>query len=282
MKKEELEWNQLEITSTDKPRLSPKFFLKQKKFFLPISLAFVATILQLFLLKSCQFIEKSSTDKKMQAILFSNKNIQKGESLNEENTKIIYFEAGDQTENFILNSEFQKFRDHPLKINLEKNSPLLKQFIEKEAKNLSLPEKIPYGKRFYGIEVDLASLPTLIKAGDRVDLIAHMDINGFGKATETILSGVKVVGIGNDRDEQFASQNTNILNFYLTPEEVKIISFMKPYSQFTVALRNPNDDSLSENSAVTFNNFIQNEKIQKIFKNDSFQIIEGKSLRKKE
>ena len=234
-----------------------------------------STIIQFTFLNSCSDLSRNSLNEKY-AVVIAKQNIDQGDSLSEENTKLVYLDLGESKQKFILNSEFRQYIGHKTKIHIEEKTPILKEFVINNSKDLSLPEKIPHGKRFYTIDVDLSSISSMVKVGDRVDIIAHMDINGFGKATETILNRIKIIGIGNNFEEKSSNPEANTLSFYLTPEEVKIISFMKSYSQFTVALRNPNDLDLSDNDSITFNKFIQNEKIQKIFQNDSFKIIEGK------
>ena len=145
----------------------------------------------------------------------------------------------------------------------------------------SLPEKIPFGKRLYVLDVNLGTLSSILKVGDKIDLTAYLDIPSFGKATETILNGIQIIGIGNQMDNsREKSGNANSLSFYLYPEEVKILSFMKQYSHFSVSLRNPNDNSTNSGEAMTLNKFIQDDRIQRIIKNDSFQMRQGIKVKK--
>lgn len=253
-----------------------KLILKNKKIIITFFLALLSTLLQFFFIKSCNILSSNKNSNQKYAIIVASTNIKKGESLSEENTKLAYFGLDEAKNKFILNSEFRQYLGHSLKINIDQGTPILKDIIITDNYDNSLSEKIPPGKRFYALDVDLASLSSVVKVGDMVDIIAHMDINGFGRATETILKRIKIIGIGNNFLENTGkSSDDNVLSFYLTPEEIKIISFMKPYSQFTIAVRNPNDHDVSDNDVITFNKFIQNEKIQKIFQNEYFKIIEG-------
>lgn len=280
MKEKFLEWVTTQEEESKTPTEQKNLFLKNKKFITPILLALASTLIQLLFIKSCHYLSADDSSNKKYAFVVSRQNVAQGEALSEQNTKLSYLDLGEGKANFILNSEFQKYIGHKIKINLSENTPILKNSLINNLQELSLPEKIPHGKRFYTVDVDPNSLSSMIKVGDKVDMIAHIDISGFGKATETILNRIKIIGIGDNFNENSSNQGSNSLSFYLTPEEVKIISFMKPYSQFTVALRNPNDFSSSDTEAITFNKFIQNEKIQRIFKNDSFKIIEGDTIRR--
>lgn len=281
MSKLNLEWEILEQEKPKAPKLKKNLFFKNKKIQTVVLLAFVSTIIQIFFLKSCNMLSNESVSTFKYATVVAQRNISQGDILTEDNTKLVYLGLGESKNNFILNSDFKKYMGHRVKIEVEVNSPILKTMVIKGNQDLSLQEKIPPGKRFYTLDVDLNSMASLIKVGDRVDVIAHMDINGFGNATETILNRIKVIGIGNNFEDNGASSEATSLSFYLSPEEVKILSFMKSYSQFSVSLRNPNDVDSSDSESITFNKFIQNEKIQKIFQNDSFKIIEGSTIKKK-
>lgn len=85
-----------------------------------------------------------------------------------------------------------------------------------------------------------------------------------------------MIGI-DEKNRTFRSRynSNNSISFYLTPEEIKIILFMKRYANFSLSLRNPNDNFDYKDQAITLNKFIENEKIRNIIKNDRFQIIYG-------
>lgn len=203
----------------------------RKKYSVVFTVAFFFTCIQFFIFKSCVNSNQKLADTNKYAVIVANKNMNKGDFVNEENTKILYMDVSESKNNFILNSEFSNFSGSQLLVNSEKNTPILKNMITIPLQNKTLVEKIPPGKRFFVLDVDLGSLTDHIKTDDKVDIIAHMDIPDFGKATETILDRVTVVDI----------ENGHSLGFYLSPEEIKILSFMKPYSEFSVAIRNPND-----------------------------------------
>ena len=252
----------------------------RKKYIMTLTFALICTIFQVICFKSCQQNISFNGDKKF-AFVVANKSLNKGDVLNEENTSLAYLDLSDAKDNYILNSEFKKYKNKEVRNKVLKNSPVSKLDVFNRQRDLSLTDKIPPGKRFYSLKIDLSSLGAILKVGDIVDVIAHMDIKGYGKATETILSRIKVVGIGNDFNDSTKNEEASQLSFYLSPEEVKIISFMKTYSDFSVVIRNPNDLEESKNDSITFNQFLQDEKIQKIFKNDTFKIIQGQKLRDK-
>ncbi len=282
MEKKYLEWNTIEKEEVSSPQLKKKKPWRDKIFFIPLGLALISTFIQFVFLKSCNYISTESNSSQKYAVIVALKKIHQGDYLSTENTRLSYLDLGESKSNFVLNSEFQKFLGHKIKMDIDEKTPILKSIVLNGGKPSSLLENIPHGKRFYVMDVDLSSLSTLIKVGDRIDIIAHMDIDGFGKATETILNGIKIIGIGDNFEEYTSQPDANTLSFYLTPEEIKIISFMKSYSQFSIMLRNPNDLDLSDNESITFNKFLQNDKIQKILQNDSFKIVEGKTIIKRQ
>jgi len=280
MGKDSIEWNLINENINSEIKEGKIKYFSNKKILFPFIFSLLATIIQFLFFQMYSWLSQNHVTNGKHAYVISSKKLSKGEILDENNTKLSYFDLGSSKDKFILNSEFKNFSGRKLKFSVEEKTPLLKSSVLDDSENSSHAEKIPPGKRFYTLELDVGPVSSLLHIGDRVDLIAHMNIEGYGKAIETILSKIKIVGIGNNLDDNLPGSEVNALSFYLTPEEVKIISFMKPYSHFTIALRNPNDYSVDEDDPITFNKFIQNDKIQKIFTNDSFKIVEGKKLEK--
>lgn len=238
---------------------------KQKKYLKLLFFALFITFIQFFIFKSCVNSNSSGNNQKKYAVIFAKDEMTTGSLLEESNTKIVYMDVLNARSSFILNSELSQFLGSKLLINADKNTPILKNMIKNDISGKTIQEKIPPGKRLFILDVELGSLASIIQINDKIDIIAHMDIPEFGKVTETILDGISVVRIEED----------HAIGFYLTPDEIKILSFMKPYSSFSVAIRNPNDHLTEESKAVTFNKFLQNEKIQHILQNESFKIVEG-------
>lgn len=266
MQNNSFHWEHLDKSFEEKTPLHKQNENKwRKKYPIVFTVALFSTCIQFFIFKSCVNSNQKLADTNKYAVVVAKNSMNKGDFVNEENTKILYMDVSESKNTFILNSEFSNFSGSQLLVNSEENSPILKNMIKSPLQNKTLVEKIPPGKRFFVLDVELGSLTDHIKTDDKVDIIAHMDIPDFRKATETILDGITVVDI----------EDGHSLGFYLSPEEIKILSFMKPYSEFSVIIRNPNDTVTKSEEAVTFNKFIQNEKIQHILKNDSFKIIEG-------
>ncbi len=181
---------------------------------------------------------------------------------------------------FANNSDLDYFIGKRLINNLNENSFILNNFVQNPLKN-SLPDKIPYGKRLFVLDMELGSIAKSLRTGDRVDIIANLDIPGFGKATEIILHNIQLIGIDEKNKNNLSVYNSNNpISFYLTPEEIKIILFMKKYAQFSIALRNPNDNFNLKDQAITLNKFIENEKIKNIINSDHFQVIYGEKKKK--
>lgn len=238
---------------------------KQKKYLKLLFFALLITFIQFFIFKSCVNSNSSENNQNKYAVIFAKDEMKPGSLLEESNTKIVYIDVSNAKNSFILNSELSKFLGSRLLISADKNTPILKNMIKNDMLEKTAQEKIPPGKRLFILDIELGSLASIIQINDKIDIIAHMDIPEFGKVTETILDGIPVVRIAED----------HAIGFYLTPDEIKILSFMKPYSSFSVAIRNPNDHLTEESKAVTFNKFLQNDKIQHILQNESFKIVEG-------
>lgn len=239
-----------------------KGHLIQKKKFLKIfSVGLGLTLAQFFIFKFIVFQEDNS----LSSFLITKERIKQGDVITIDNVEAVPLNDARAQTTLIpawqLKNAIGRRVDHDLEI----GSPLLKKMIASDYAEKSPEELIPPGRRLFFLDADLGDSASLLKINEKIDLIAHMDIPQFGQATETILDGVSIVSINENHS----------LGFYLTPEEIKIITFMKSYSQFSVAIRNPNDHTKNENAAVTFNQFLQNPKIQNILSNDSFKIIQG-------
>ncbi len=239
--------------------------LLKKRVSKTLILCIIATFLQFFVYKFF-FVsfDNNLALKNKKATLMATKEIKRGSRISEENTKIVYMVSQGSLEAYIPNIEFSQFSQKDLLVDVPAYSPLLKQFFPLEEQTLT-PNSIPLGHRLFGINVESSPLNDFVQVGDRVDVLAHLKIDGFGDATETILNGARVVSISSQ----------GVFHFYLTPEEVKIISFMKPRSQFLLSLRNPHDTAFNDLPPMTFNQFLQNKKIQKIINNDTFRIVPG-------
>lgn len=252
----------------------------KNKLMLPLALSIAATFFQFFLFKSINYLTNDQDHSKFYPFVIAKNNMKMGHITTEEDFKLSEMNVGESKEHFILNSEMNSYIGKKILVNIKENTPLLKNSFMNPFQKNSLPEKIPFGKRLYVLDLDFVSIAPLLRVGDKIDLIAYLDIPGFGKATETILNGIQIIGIGEQLEEKAKTNNANSISFYLYPEEVKILSFMKQYANFSVSLRNPNDSSINSGEAMTLNKFIQNERIQKIIKNDSFQFIQGEKRKK--
>lgn len=239
----------------------------------------IYTLIILIIFKSFQsFSSDQYAQKSYKPFIVAKSKMHKGEFLTIENTKIVFLDLGDGGINYIHHNEFNHFEGLPIDSNLDVNTPILKTDI---TTLLNPEERIPQGKRLFVLDMPIGPIVSVLKTGDTIDVIAQIDMPTLGNVTETVLDAVKIAAIGNKADASRSDENENqFLSFYLTPDEVKIISFMKPYSHFSVVLRNPEDTALNQDKAVNFNQFLQNEKIQKIIQADSFKIINGRKLKK--
>jgi Flp pilus assembly protein CpaB len=246
---------------------------KRKKILISIMAVICITGIEFFLFKG--FSKDVNSAQESYAVLILNQDVRKGDLLVEESIHTEYMNVGENQDAYVLNSNLSYFTGMAFKLDLAKGSPLLKNAISNDDIDTHLTQKIPLGKRLFVLDTDLGPIENTLRMGDEVDIIATLDIPQFGKATETILKKVKIVGIGDSLSESQVQNHSHSISFYLTPEEVKIMSFMKKYGEFFVSLRNPHDASVADEASITLNTFLQNEKIQKIIQSDVFQIIQG-------
>ncbi|KAB8033216.1 Flp pilus assembly protein CpaB [Fluviispira multicolorata] len=275
MKNTNLLWNDLK----ENPQKNVNNSDNKSQLFLTILLAILTTAIQYLLFYVFTSEDSIKINRNKYAVAVAKKNISKGHIVGDDNIKFVYLDLGENKDHFILSSEFESIRGKTILTYVNENTPLVKNLFHSISQTATLPEKIPFGKRLFVLEVEQNSLLEHLQIGDRIDIIAHIQIPQFGKVTETILDGIEIVGIGTQTSRQGKRNSSKSLSLYISPDEVKIISFMKQYSFFSVSLRNPNDYSSKKSSAMTFNKFIEDPIIKKIIKDDSFQIIQGKSIK---
>lgn len=204
--------------------------------------------------------------------------LHKGEILTIQNTKIVFLDLGQAKTHYVTHREFEEFDGLYLNHDIEVNCPILKlDLIE----NQDVQNQIPSGKRLFVLDASVGPILSLLKVGDIIDVIAQIDMPELGAVTETVLEAVQIASIGDPNNTHTSNNENQYLSFYLTPDEVKIISFMKPYSNFSVVLRNSFDTVSEKNQPVTLNRFLQNEKIKKIVESESFKIINGLNIGRK-
>lgn len=213
-----------------------------------------------------------------QAFIIANHKLHKGESLTVENTKIAFLDLGSAHSYYVTHDEFENFDGTYLKDNICESCPILKYAL---TTSNDIQTQIPAGKRLFILDIPVGPILSLLKIGDIVDVIADINMPDFGNVTETILGAVKIISLG-DLNDSFSQDNENkYLSFYLTPDEIKILSFIKPYATFSVVLRNASDTNAESTKPITLNQFFQNEKIKKIIEADSFKIINGTKIKRK-
>jgi Flp pilus assembly protein CpaB len=188
------------------------------------------------------------------------KDLEPGFIITENDVKVIQVDLGETHNYFINHEENSLILGKKLLTKIYKNSLIPKNSVVSINHKNSLLEKIPLGKRLFTLNLELENYLNILKIGDKIDLIAYLEIPGFGKATETILSGIEIIAITNQFHAKERKTTSNSISFYLFPEEVKVLSFMKQYAKFSISLRNPNDISSHSGEAMTLNKFIQNEK----------------------
>ncbi|RDB37050.1 Flp pilus assembly protein CpaB [Spirobacillus cienkowskii] len=270
MNNNKIKWNDIPTNSS----LHKNIKLVNKK--TQILFAIIFAIFQYFLFSAIYTISNNHNSLNKTYVMAAQKDLEPGFIITENDVKVIQVDLGETHNYFINHEENSLILGKKLLTKIYKNSLIPKNSVVSINHKNSLLEKIPLGKRLFTLNLELENYLNILKIGDKIDLIAYLEIPGFGKATETILSGIEIIAITNQFHAKERKTTSNSISFYLFPEEVKVLSFMKQYAKFSISLRNPNDISSHSGEAMTLNKFIQNEKIQKIIKNDGFQIIQGK------
>ncbi|MBX9704126.1 MAG: Flp pilus assembly protein CpaB [Silvanigrellaceae bacterium] len=284
MNKSKLNWNSLnqteyvDIKKTDLDQVKKQSQkLMSGKFRVFIPLAFLVTAAQFILFNLISRFDEQGASNALIPIVVASQKIPKGELLGDNNIDVVYYPIKDGIDFFIMSSELSKYLGKRVKIDVSEKTPLLKDMLFSGFQESHVPEKIPPGQRLFILEVSLGNLSGILKQGDRVDIIANLSIPHMARATETLLEAVEIRGIGEAIENHRGTNRSfnDSISFFVTPDEFKILSFIKQYANFSLALRNPNDISPNKSNSVTLNSLMHDDRIQKIIQNQKFKIIHG-------
>lgn len=196
---------------------------------------------------------------KFYPVLVARRNLQGDEVISDDNTRVRYMSVGESQNIFLLNSQWSQVKGLKTNQKIPQDTPLLSLFFDKNTLQKSATQKIPSGKRLYELDLNLGNLGYFLKVHDTIDVIGEIALPDKPKVTLTLLSGVNVIGIGDHFDGENHGENSDTsLSFYLTPQEIQVLSLIKPYTNFSISIRNPNEENHSKNSSTSLETLLKN------------------------
>ena len=136
------------------------------------------------------------------------------------------------------------------------NSPILDSLLlTKGASDQGAADGIPKGYRLVSVKVDdVSGNASLIRPGDRVDVIVFLDHAANGGSaqpiTRTILQDVKVYAVGQLWDASSASGEKSIsaktVSLLVTPSQVEVVTQGSEMGRIRLASRSPDDKELTK------------------------------------
>lgn len=215
------------------------------------------------------------------SVYFANRNLSAGSALGLADVEKRLVDASSLSDAFITSDEWKKFEGRRISGGLSQGSPIPRALLTSEFLARSAPERIPPGKRLFVLGVSLGELYSILKPGDKVDVLANLDLPQVGRTTETLLEAAEVVGIGDDVTGENPDVRTRTsLSFHVTPDELKLLTYAEEFARFEVVLRNPNEAAKPRSSpAMTLNRFLASPRIQSAINDDLFQISSRKGSR---
>ena len=245
----------------------------------PAAWAFAATLLQFGLFSAFSGSSASNQPAERVAILVATQKLERGATVTSSHFKSVEVKASEAVAALVKFEDFEKYKGRKLAVGISANNALPKAALFSDFQERSAPEHIPPGKRLLKLQASLGDLANVIKPGDRVDVIAIMDLPQVGKITETLLEAQDVVGVGNILlDDKNSARQGDELAFFVTPEQFKLLTYAQNFARFSIALRNPNDVAQSTGAtAMTLNKFLANPRIQNAVNSDYFKIRKGNS-----
>lgn len=210
------------------------------------------------------------------SIAVAKKTIPPGSNLNENDFDFQDVVRQSLADSFVKQEEIASYKGRKLLLRVKKGEGLFKDVLYTDFQQKSLPERIPLGKRLYILKVDARDLAEVLRVDDHVDIVGHLSLPGIGESTQTLLENVTIVGI--NRDSEAEGRPGNALSFYVTPPEAEFLSFAEARAQFSIVLRNPNDNAKSKmGNGMTLNKFLEMPSIREVRDHDLFSIVKGRA-----
>jgi pilus assembly protein CpaB len=129
----------------------------------------------------------------------------------------------------------------------------------------SVIDNIPSGMRVVAIRVDAVKAgANLIKPGDRVDVIVHIQQNSTRGVTEpttkTFLQDVRVFAVNDvfvrdhDGQQKITAQTISLL---VKPEQVELITLAEEMGKIRLSMRGANDDTIAPSEGATADELVR-------------------------
>jgi len=145
----------------------------------------------------------------------------------------------------------EELQDRRPKTRIYANSPILdNQLLGKGMLDQGASDAIPKGMRVIAVKVDLVSgSASLIRPGDRVDLLVHLHPAGGGDlsktVTKTILQDIKVFAVDNAWDATGGAGEKTIVaktvSLLVTPAQAEKVTLASEMGNIRLVMRSPND-----------------------------------------
>lgn len=137
------------------------------------------------------------------------------------------------------------------------------KLLEKGDAGLGAADSIPEGFRVVSVKVDaVKSSGNLIKPGDRVDVIVHMQqVGGSGNAdavSKIFLQDVRVFAVNDliDRDNNGSKVAAQTIGLLVKPEQVEMITLAEEMGKIRLSMRSPNDSAKLETDGAMQSNLL--------------------------
>ena len=209
-----------------------------------------------------EFRKKIEEKMKTTTIYVANRNLEKGSIIRSENLRPKQVLVGTPTRNFIFSRDLTVIRGKKLDVDLRKGDPILISMLVTSETNRSMASKIPEHKRIYMMKLskDQVVKNGFVQPGDYVDILSSMEFSQKGLKTFTILQRIQLLSIGKSTDPR-SGVESNLISFFVTPEQMELLKFSEQRGVFSLALRNPNDLTTLSSKGIDEDSFINSDLI---------------------
>jgi hypothetical protein len=169
----------------------------------------------------------------------------------------------------LLESDKPAIAQKALATNLSAGSLVFRDALSPLSTRRHLLSEVPMGKQLYEMEISDLRLARSLRTGDRVDVVGNLQLPEKGFVTRTLLLGAILAGVENRGDSASVF-------FFLDKKDTEFITHAKRFGDLIILARNASDVSpMSQSEGMTQSQFLNDDRIRKVYENDLFQIRDG-------
>lgn len=157
---------------------------------------------------------------------------------------------------------------------LSAGTPIFQNAFVQPSTRRYLISQIPAGKSLYAFPVEDTALAASLRAGDRIDIVGHLQLPEKGLVTRTLVSGAIVAGVE-------VVEGSSTFFFFLERAEMEFLTHAKSFGGMTLVPRGIRDGGVDNRASggMTQSRFLDDPRIRGVYEEDLFKIQSRESAK---